>query len=1251
MTKKFIYINKILAVLPIVFISSIVFYLYINRASADNLTLLVSPEYLVGQDCIDAGGGTGDSCYTSIQAAVDVARVSNGTNTIFVQSGTGTTPRIFRENIEIRNRPISSELFITKSGTGEVIIDGDNAGSTGIVFDIYAENVQISGFTIQTNTPDNPAIYIRPDTFSVSGEDIVIKNNVLINQSADSIYITDVNCTTDNCKNRIYLEDNFIYAADGMVSTYIQYVHGAVIQNNLFTKFKNGVSSKGITIHDSDNIEISDNEFTDFYSDNPSDVSFGIQLISNSFGGKKEAGAIPSTVYNISISNNIFESISGLQSAAIALNNLSSTSVIGNSIEIKDNDFSSDIVYAITARDNTGKAPEVEIDATSNTFKGVSSPQGRENKITHNCMKAKETFAGHQNLTCDLPDNEKGSDFLLVNHTDVAVPLFLGWNKGAESPGAPGEEPVDVEYDPEESFVTNEAQVAFVWQSVSGSDVMKYEYKITSPSGALPNFVRSESNSGFIDLNNEIGTWKAQVRAFIDSKIPPNSSWDEGEAVSDWSDPYSFTYDGTAPSIDSAPSNVVYNEGDAVSDLAVTVSDSGGLNSFCYTVEKPNGTLYEEDYCLPLDGTNDTVKILADEFTGQLDTREFEEGDWEISYWVSDVLGNTTDKVSFTITIDNVVPVINSSFDTTPVLEGEEIPLHLSFTDPGLDDADWAVDINYGDGNSDEFTVGSDGVVTLPNPTYAYVNEGTYTITVSVSESNIDGGDGQVATLTQNIEVLNNVPEVEILVNGTNFIEGNTITFTANITGGNPAFTYEWGDNCSNYSNGSFNFATNGNTYAVEGSYICSLSVVDIDGDRVDAGSVTFSVANNKPTVHISTTPSSEVNEGTVVTLTAQIDHGNGPFTYTWGECSTNNQSSITLNNQGEYTCNLGVTDADGDVAVANAVVKINNFAPEVTISANPGTTVNAGTAALLTANVTGGNAPYSYLWTGACNTTAAISYAPYTAGTHICNLKVTDVDGDFDETYITITVNSVPGGGTVLGTGSSGTTNKQNSYYTSGSNNNVLAESDENAEESEDDTSSGTIIPTPTIRPQENQVDEMELLSCKKKIKVSGYVYFDTDDNGRNTSADDGVEGVSVYLELESSSGTKPLTNVKTDNKGYWEDEVCPAKELLVVRLDSSTLPGGSKIKDAENVRVNIFTSSDKQNLNFILVKSAKFTFFLLFLLLIIFAVLLYLGWRYYKKKHPYQKFDIKLFLNDMKELFLNTKKMFLSRIKGERY
>ncbi|GAB4160948.1 MAG: hypothetical protein Fur003_4390 [Candidatus Dojkabacteria bacterium] len=88
--------------------------------------------------------------------------------------------------------------------------------------------------------------------------------------------------------------------------------------------------------------------------------------------------------------------------------------------------------------------------------------------------------------------------------------------------------------------------------------------------------------------------------------------------------------------------------------------------------------------------------------------------------------------------------------------------------------------------------------------------------------------------------------------------------------------------------------------------------------------------------------------------------------------------------------------------------LNINNLVPVVNVTP-ASATVNEGTAAKLTANVTGGNAPYTYVWSGGCVGNTKIAYAPKTVGTYTCKVTVTDYDGDIATSTSTVKVLNVP--------------------------------------------------------------------------------------------------------------------------------------------------------------------------------------------------------------------------------------------------
>ena len=114
-------------------------------------------------------------------------------------------------------------------------------------------------------------------------------------------------------------------------------------------------------------------------------------------------------------------------------------------------------------------------------------------------------------------------------------------------------------------------------------------------------------------------------------------------------------------------------------------------------------------------------------------------------------------------------------------------------------------------------------------------------------------------------------------------------------------------------------------------------------------------------------------------------------------------------------TIDCTVTDLAGNVSSAQADLIVNNVLPSVSITANPSTSVLAGTPVLLTANVAGnvlaGNAISSYLWSGNCSgTLATFNLNTPTPSSYNCSVLVTDVDGDTATANITVSAaNQLP--------------------------------------------------------------------------------------------------------------------------------------------------------------------------------------------------------------------------------------------------
>ncbi|MDN3635365.1 choice-of-anchor A family protein, partial [Neolewinella lacunae] len=176
-----------------------------------------------------------------------------------------------------------------------------------------------------------------------------------------------------------------------------------------------------------------------------------------------------------------------------------------------------------------------------------------------------------------------------------------------------------------------------------------------------------------------------------------------------------------------------------------------------------------------------------------------------------------------------------------------------------------------------------------------------------------------------------------------------------------------------------------------------------------------------EPTV---TVQDQTICEGEMATLTAVPGAGNGTFTYEWFAAGSNTllgtAATLTVSPSATMSYTVIVTstynESIGSVptvarctAQATATVTVNEN-PEVVITTSDADEVTcANQEVILTANVSGGEAPYSIEWTVGNNpavvsTEATLTVSPAVTTTYL--VKVTDTNGCMDTDQITITVN-----------------------------------------------------------------------------------------------------------------------------------------------------------------------------------------------------------------------------------------------------
>ena len=249
---------------------------------------------------------------------------------------------------------------------------------------------------------------------------------------------------------------------------------------------------------------------------------------------------------------------------------------------------------------------------------------------------------------------------------------------------------------------------------------------------------------------------------------------------------------------------------------------------------------------------------------------------------------------------------------------------------------------------------------------------GDYMVTVT----DANGCSDVAAVLVEDSEM----PSVVVVAEPTTCGENNG-TASAGVFGGIEPYTYEW-------SNGSTANMISG---LAAGTY--SVTVTDAAGCTVERSTTVDD--SSTPTVSIDKEDSScgDVN-GSLMTM---VSGGVGPYTYAW----SNGATTVDLNDVAAGTYSLTVTDAAGCTAESSATIEDSDapMASATVIHTTCGE--NNGSA---TVTSTGGQAPYSYVWSSADTDEMIDGLEPATY-----TVTVTDANGCTDTASVTVNDSTGP--------------------------------------------------------------------------------------------------------------------------------------------------------------------------------------------------------------------------------------------------
>lgn len=235
---------------------------------------------------------------------------------------------------------------------------------------------------------------------------------------------------------------------------------------------------------------------------------------------------------------------------------------------------------------------------------------------------------------------------------------------------------------------------------------------------------------------------------------------------------------------------------------------------------------------------------------------------------------------------------------------------------------------------------------------------GTYTCTVT------DAAGCEVTksvNITQPAEVLSaTTSQTDILC-----FNGSTGVAAVVAAGGTAPYTYSW-------SNGATTASVSG---LMAGNYTCTIT--DAANCAVQK---TITIVQPAAALAASSSHTSLICfNGNNGTASVSVSGGTAPYNYSWGNGSTD--AAISNLSAGDYTCTI--TDANGcinsvDVTITQPAAELTVVKTQTDINCFSEHTGAAGVA------VSGGVAPYAYLWTNGATTSSVTGVA---AGTYSCTI------------------------------------------------------------------------------------------------------------------------------------------------------------------------------------------------------------------------------------------------------------------------
>jgi len=345
---------------------------------------------------------------------------------------------------------------------------------------------------------------------------------------------------------------------------------------------------------------------------------------------------------------------------------------------------------------------------------------------------------------------------------------------------------------------------------------------------------------------------------------------------------------------------------------------------------------------------------------------------------------NTSSVWSFRTLQTGSAPISNFTVDNRTIPVGGTV----TFSDQSTNNpTSWSW--NFGDGQTSN----------LPSPAHTYASAGTYTVTLTASNSIGSDGETKVGYITVN--PTSPAPVANFSSSGTTITAGGFVQFFDQSTNNPTSWSWNFGD-------GQTMIARNpAHTYTTVGSFTVTLTASNINGSDVETkvGYITVNPAGYAPVANF-TVDNRTIKAGETVTFTDQSTNNPTSWSWNFGDemTSTSRNPSHTYTTAGTYTITLTSSNSfgsDGETRVGYITVNPAGSGPVANFTVDF-RTITVGETVTFTDQST--NNPTSWSWNFGDGQTSNLPSPAHTyasAGTYTVTLTASNSIGSDGETKV----------------------------------------------------------------------------------------------------------------------------------------------------------------------------------------------------------------------------------------------------------